>query len=65
MIRVIKQKNADIRCTFMQIVLLLAMMLCLAKPQLKEQVGKPVSQHVVCEKNQDTFTGYTSTETRF
>lgn len=65
MIRVIKQKNTDIRCVFIQIVLLLAMMLCLALPQSPERARKPASPYVVCDKSQDTFTDYTSAETLF
>ena len=65
MIRVVKQKNTNIRCTFIQIVLLLAMMLCLALPQSPEGVRKPASLYVVYDKNNDSFTGYTSAETRF
>jgi hypothetical protein len=49
----------------MQIVLLLAMMMCLALPKSPERAGKPASQYVVCDESQDTFTGYTSTETLF
>lgn len=65
MIRVMRQRNPKIRCTLIQVVLLIAMMLCLTFPQPRERVAKPVEPHAVPEGEQYTFTGYIADDARF
>ena len=65
MIRIVRQKSTDIRCTLIQIVLLIAMMLFLALAQSQGPVIKTTGSGTESESHQDIFSGYSYGETQF
>ena len=58
MIRKVKHKSTDMRCQIIQMVLLIAMMLCFAFMQSKERVLEPASPIALYESGQDISSGY-------
>lgn len=62
MIRIVRQKSTEIRCTLIQIVLLIAMMLSLAFPQSEGIVRKTAGLGLESDNHRDIFTGYTYSE---
>ena len=65
MIRIIKQKNTDIRCLIIQMVLLIAMMLSFAFLHSGERIFEPASPNAGYDGNQDISSEYISTDYGF
>jgi len=65
MIRKVKHKSTDIRCLIIQMVLLIALMLCIALMQRGERIFEPAGPNAVYDSSQDVSSGYIHTDTGF